>query len=138
MIEKEIWIKIPNVEEAEKVRAFIWSLQDRFPGDCKVYIYNEECKSIKLLPNSHRLNADCHPVLINKFGEVNIKIKEEKIIPRNESERKIGTYEFMERIADSLEGINNQIERLNENLESVTGNFKGNAWINVSASVHEN
>jgi hypothetical protein len=46
--------------------------------------------------------------------------------------------ELLKAIADSLEGINNQLERLNENFESVIGTFKENAWINVSASVHEN
>ncbi|MFV0343442.1 MAG: hypothetical protein ACK5JH_11250 [Anaerocolumna sp.] len=43
----------------------------------------------------------------------------------------------LESLNENIKDQSYQIERLNENLESVTGNFKGNAWINVSASVHE-
>lgn len=41
-------------------------------------------------------------------------------------------------ICEAIKDNSNQLERLNENIENVTGTFKGNAWINVSASVHEN
>lgn len=137
MIKKEIWIRISNVEEADMVRAFIWGLVDRFPGDCTVNIYNNESKSIKTLPRSHRLSSDCEPALIAKFGENNIKVEIKKIAPRNEYERKIETFDFTERIADALEGINNQLERLNENIESITGTFQNLTFLNVVASVHE-
>jgi len=45
--------------------------------------------------------------------------------------------EILKSIADALEGINNQLERLNENIESITGTFQNRTFLNVVASVHE-
>lgn len=45
--------------------------------------------------------------------------------------------ELLKAIADSLEGINNQLDRLNENIENITGSFQNRTFLNVVASVHE-
>lgn len=40
-------------------------------------------------------------------------------------------------ISEAIKDNNYQLERLNENIENVTGKYKGNAWINISAEVHQ-
>ncbi len=44
---------------------------------------------------------------------------------------------ILKSIADALEGINNQLDRLNENIENITGTFQNRTFLNVVASVHE-
>ncbi|MDF2537707.1 MAG: hypothetical protein K0S76_728 [Herbinix sp.] len=46
--------------------------------------------------------------------------------------------EALDRICKAIEDTNYQLERLNENFENVTGNFKDRTFLNVVASVHEN
>ena len=43
--------------------------------------------------------------------------------------------EALDRICKTIEDTNEQLERFNDNFEKCIGEFKGNAWINVSASV---
>lgn len=45
--------------------------------------------------------------------------------------------EAIDRICKAIEDTNYQLERMNENIESVTGSYKNKSFINVSASVHE-
>lgn len=52
--------------------------------------------------------------------------------------------EIMKSILDVLQSINDnlsnqgyQLERLNENIENVTGSFKNRSFINISATVSE-
>ncbi|WOO35031.1 hypothetical protein R2R35_14620 [Anaerocolumna sp. AGMB13020] len=140
MIKKEIWIRVKVSEESEKVRAEVWELRNRFPGDYEIKIFSEDTKGIKDLPQSHQLSKDSVPVLIARFKEENVQVVEKEVYvePVPECKPVENVRDLLERIADSLGNINDQFERLNDNLENVTGTFKGNAWINVSASVHEN
>jgi len=69
MIEKEIWIKVMMMEQVEKVRADIWGLKDRFQGNCKIFIYVDDIKEVKVLPETHRLNEYCIPVLVANYKE---------------------------------------------------------------------
>lgn len=41
-------------------------------------------------------------------------------------------------IYEAIKDTNDQLDRLNENIENMTGSFKGNSFLNVVASVHEN
>jgi hypothetical protein len=44
---------------------------------------------------------------------------------------------ILKSIVDALEGINNQLDRLNETIENITGTFQNRTFLNVVASVHE-
>jgi peptidoglycan hydrolase CwlO-like protein len=41
-------------------------------------------------------------------------------------------------ICEAIKDTYHEIERLNENIENITGTFKGNTFLNVVASIHEN
>ncbi len=45
--------------------------------------------------------------------------------------------EILKSILDALQGINCQLDRLNENIENVTGTFQNRTFLNIVASVHE-
>lgn len=45
--------------------------------------------------------------------------------------------EALDRICKAIEDTNLELERLNENIENVTGSFKDRTFINVSATVYE-
>lgn len=44
----------------------------------------------------------------------------------------------LDEICNAIKDTNDQLERLNENFESVTGTFQNRTFLNVVASVHEN
>ncbi len=46
--------------------------------------------------------------------------------------------EALDRICEAIKDTNYQLERLNENIENVTGSFRDRSFLNVSATVHEN
>lgn len=46
--------------------------------------------------------------------------------------------EALDRICKAIEDNNYQMERLNENIENVTGSFKDRSFLNVSATIYEN
>ena len=117
MIDKTLWLKIEDSKKREEVQEFILSLgEEGLLGEIKVTLYAEKERAKCVLSHIYDISEQAIPVLMEKYGEKNVRLKETEIDSPNTYSFK-PELKFLERIAVALEGIERSLENVDQSLE---------------------
>lgn len=124
---KRIWIKIYNSDEVENAQRFILSLGDEgLLGDIPVKLYIESTRGIRDLSHVYDVSEKALIPLYEKYGEMNVKIMEHTDSDIKEYEESSYMNEDqLTRIAEALEGINNNLSDIALSLDSLDQTLDG-------------
>lgn len=98
---KEIWIRILEEEEQNKVMDSILSLDDELFGNIPVILYCSTNNTKRRLPFAYALSDAAVDILKGQYGADNVKLVTKR-----------STDELLEQIGDSLSGIQKSLEVL--------------------------
>lgn len=98
---KEIWIRILEEEEQNKVMDSILSLDDELFGNIPVILYCSTNNTKRRLPFAYALSDATVDILKGQYGADNVKLVTKR-----------STDELLEQIGDSLSGIQKSLEVL--------------------------
>lgn len=117
MIDKTLWLKIEDSKKREEVQEFILSLgKEGLLGEIKVTLYAEKERAKCVLSHIYDISEQAIPVLMEKYGDKNVRLKETEVGSSNTYNFK-PELNFLERIADALEGIDRSLANMDQSLE---------------------
>lgn len=113
MKKKIMWIRLADESCAQEAAQYIMNLNEMLRGNVPVRLYSESTKRFKTLPCLWGVSEFARSVLVEKYGDSNVKLTESEEAEENTS------YSPEPEETEPLERMARQLERIADGLEDI-------------------